>query len=127
MDAASKGASNATQIVLGIIANLIAFISLIYFVNGVLAWMGILIGFTELNELWSLDKAVGYIFTPISYIMGVPWEDCEKVGQLIGIKSMVNEFVAFKRMQEMGLTVSYSLKSYTFCHFRKIHFRVALK
>lgn len=39
--------------------------------------------------------------------MGVEWDDCEKVGQLIGIKTIVNEFVAFEKMHEMELAVIY--------------------
>lgn len=53
------------------------------------------------DEIWSLEVIVGKIFIPLSYVMGVPWDECENVGRLIGIKTMVNEFVAFQRMQEM--------------------------
>lgn len=60
----------------------------------------------HVDPVWSLDLIMGKIFTPISYLMGVPWEECEMVGTLIGIKTMVNEFVAFERMSTMNLTVS---------------------
>lgn len=49
---------------------------------------------------------VGYVFTPISFLMGVPWDECENVGKLVGLKTMVNEFVAFEKMSTMELTVN---------------------
>lgn len=49
---------------------------------------------------------MGYTFTPISFLMGVPWDECVKVGKLVGLKTMVNEFVAFEEMSKMVLTVS---------------------
>ncbi|KAJ8917292.1 hypothetical protein NQ315_002310 [Exocentrus adspersus] len=101
LDAASKGAVEAFKLVTGIIASVIAFLAFIYVVNGVLGWLGGLVGFVDGDEVWSLEAIVGKIFIPISYIMGVPWEECENVGKLIGIKTMVNEFVAFQRMQVM--------------------------
>lgn len=101
MDAASKGAVEAFKLVAGIIASVIAFLAFVYAINGILGWMGTLVGFVDEEELWSLEVIVGKIFIPLSYMMGVPWDECENVGRLIGIKTMVNEFVAFQRMQEM--------------------------
>ncbi|XP_056629774.1 sodium/nucleoside cotransporter 2-like [Diorhabda sublineata] len=99
LEAASKGVSNAVNLVHGIIAGLIAFLAAVYFINGVLGWLGELVGFTE--SVLSLELISGKIFIPVSYIMGVPWSECEYVGTLIGIKTMVNEFVAFERMHTM--------------------------
>lgn len=59
-----------------------------------------------MDPVWSLDLILGKIFTPISFLMGIPWEECEKVGALIGVKTMVNEFVAFEKMSKMALQVS---------------------
>lgn len=58
-----------------------------------------------------MERFAGYIFMPFSYVMGVPWDECELVGKLIGIKSIVNEFVAFKAMGKITLTVSDPLLS----------------
>lgn len=112
LDAASKGASGGIVLVLNIAANLIAFVSLIAFVNGILGWLGMLVGI-ELSLQWILGK----IFTPLSWIMGkltlllyfysilmklfslgVPWNECEMVGELIGIKTIINEFVAYEKL-----------------------------
>ncbi|XP_001601110.2 solute carrier family 28 member 3 [Nasonia vitripennis] len=94
LDAATKGALSAIPLVLGIIANIIAFVSAIAFINAILAWMGGLVGFPDLTFELILAKA----FIPLSYIMGVPWEECETVGTLIGLKTIVNEFVAYQKL-----------------------------
>jgi pyrimidine nucleoside transport protein len=118
LDAAIKGASEASQVVIAIIANLIAFIAFIYFINGVLSWLGILVGFVDESEMWTLELILGKVLIPVSYIMGVEWDECEKVGQLIGIKTMVNEFVAFQKMSTMTLSPkSKVIATYSICGF----------
>lgn len=57
--------------------------------------------------MWTLELIAGKIFIPVAWIMGVERCECEKVAQLIGIKTMVNEFVAFSRMGDMVLSVIY--------------------
>ncbi|CAG9815131.1 unnamed protein product [Phaedon cochleariae] len=99
LDAASKGASAAIGMVHGIVASVIAFLATVYLINGLLGWCGLLVGFSD--PTWSLELITGKIFIPVSFVMGVPWEECESVGTLIGIKTMVNEFVAFAKMHEM--------------------------
>ncbi|KAK5638673.1 hypothetical protein RI129_012968 [Pyrocoelia pectoralis] len=117
LDAASKGSAMALELVLGITANLIAFISLIYFLNGVLSWLGILVGYDG-DSLWTIEKALGYVFMPVSFIMGVPWDESEQVGKLIGIKTAVNEFVAFKEMGKMVLRKRTKvIATYAICGF----------
>ncbi|KAJ3652470.1 hypothetical protein Zmor_018431 [Zophobas morio] len=118
LDAAVKGAGEAAMIVLGIIANLISFIATIYFINGVLSWLGTLVGYTEEGELWTLEIILGKVFIPLTYTMGVQWDECEKVGQLIGVKTIVNEFVAFQKMGEMDLSPkSKIIATYSICGF----------
>jgi pyrimidine nucleoside transport protein len=96
VDAATKGAMMGTQLVLGIIANLIAFVSFVAFINGILSWLGMLVGF----EGFTLEFILRKVFIPLAWIMGVQWEDCEEVARLIGIKTIVNEFVAYQQMGE---------------------------
>ncbi|XP_070514228.1 uncharacterized transporter YutK isoform X2 [Cardiocondyla obscurior] len=96
LDAATNGALAAMPIVLGIIANIVAFVSFIAFVNGMLSWFGGLVGYEQL----SLEIILAKIFMPLSWIMGVPWKDCETVGTLIGLKTVVNELVAYQKLGE---------------------------
>lgn len=97
LDAASNGAFAAVQLIAGIIANLVAFVSFVAFLNAVVSWLGMLVGFDFLSVEWFFGK----LFIPLAFIIGIPWEDCEKVGAVIASKNIVNEFVAYKRLGEL--------------------------
>ncbi|KAL6438681.1 hypothetical protein ACFW04_004589 [Cataglyphis niger] len=96
LDAATNGALAALPIVLGVLANIVAFVSFIAFLNGMLSWFGAQVGYEEL----SLEIILAKVFMPLSWIMGVPWEHCEDVGTLIGLKTVVNELIAYQKMGE---------------------------
>ena len=88
LDAGIAGASSAVEIVWMLIANLIAFVALVSFINALLGWLGWLV--TEHCDVypsracssWSLESIAGILFAPISFLLGVSWEECEKVGQV---------------------------------------------
>ncbi|KAG5677450.1 hypothetical protein PVAND_007208 [Polypedilum vanderplanki] len=118
IDAASNGASNAINLMLNIIANLVAFVSFIYFADAILTWITTLAGFENLN----LHSILGKIFMPISWLIGIDWKDCENVGHIIGTKTIINEFVAFKLLGEYKAAGKISSKSaaittYAICSF----------
>ena len=92
LDAASNGASQATPLILNIIANLVAFVALVAFADGILLWITGLMGFENVD----LQFILGKVFMPLSWLIGVDWKDCEAVGNVIGTKTIVNEFVAFR-------------------------------
>ena len=70
---------------------LLAFIALIALINGVLGWLGGLWGYPQL----SMELITGYLFSPVAFLIGVPWKDCFPVGALLGKKLILNEFVAY--------------------------------
>lgn len=74
------------------IANLVAFIGFFAFADAVLKWTFQLIGFNEIGVAFFLGK----LFIPCSWALGVPWVDCEAIGNVIGQKTFVNEFVAYR-------------------------------
>ncbi|CAH0404230.1 unnamed protein product [Chilo suppressalis] len=118
LSAATRGATHGISLILNIIANIIAFVSFIAFLNGVLGYCGGMLGHPGLNLEWILGK----IFIPLCWVMGVPWDECEFVGSLIGLKTVVNEFVAYQRMGEMkkaGLLSPRSelIATYSLCGF----------
>ncbi|KAK9876048.1 hypothetical protein WA026_011159 [Henosepilachna vigintioctopunctata] len=118
LDAAITGASDAIKMVLNIIAGVIACLSFVYFLNGCLTWMGILVGYTTPQDAWTVNAIVGKLFIPIAFLMGVPYQDCSKVAELIGLKTMVNEFVAFQRMSQMVLMPkSKTIATFAICGF----------
>ena len=90
-DAAALGASDGLKLALNVGAMLIAFIGLIALLNGALAWIGSLFN----NDSLSLQLLLGYLFSPVAWLIGVPWQDAIAGGSFIGQKIVLNEFVAF--------------------------------
>lgn len=97
LDAASNGAKNGIDMFLNIIANLIAFIAFLAFADGVLKWFTHMLGFHDVGTEFMLGK----IFIPVSWALGIEWEDCEAIGHVIGSKTFVNEFVAYEMLGDM--------------------------
>ena len=91
IDAAASGASSGMSLALNVGAMVLAFVGLIALLNTVLAWLGGLVGFDQL----SLQLVLGYVFQPLAFVVGVPWEETRLAGSLIGQKLVFNEFVAF--------------------------------
>ena len=91
IDAAAGGASSGMQLALNIGAMLLAFVGLIALVNGMLGGIGGWFGMPELT----LELVLGYVFQPLAFLIGVPWEDANIAGSFIGQKLILNEFVAY--------------------------------
>lgn len=96
IDAAARGAGQGLKLALNIGAMLIAFVSIIYMLNGILGWVGEFFGLSL-----TMQGILGYILAPLTFLMGVPWEDCFNVGQLIGLKIVLNEFLAYFELSSM--------------------------
>ncbi|KAB2966522.1 MAG: NupC/NupG family nucleoside CNT transporter [Thermoanaerobaculia bacterium] len=97
IDAAASGAADGLKLALNVGAMLIAFVALIAMLDWPLGWLGGLAGYPEL----SINLVLGWVCSPLAWLMGVPWAEADKVGTLIGIKTAVNEFVGYLRMEEM--------------------------
>jgi CNT family concentrative nucleoside transporter len=93
LEAIAIGTLEGLKLTLNVAAMLIAFLALIALVDGIVGWTGGLVG-----QQWSLSAALGYLFAPMAWMMGIPWEDCNVSGQLLGIKMVANEFVAYSQM-----------------------------
>ncbi len=90
-DAAAKGATNGLMLAANVGAMLIAFIALIALANGMLGWVGGLFNFPDL----SIQLILGYVFSPIAWLIGIPWHEAVVAGSYIGQKLVLNEFVAY--------------------------------
>lgn len=97
IEAAFVGASTAIPLVLNIAANLIAFISLLAALNGFLGWYGGLLDYPQL----SFETICSYVFMPVTYLMGIEWEDCFKCAELLGTKIFLNEFIAYEELARL--------------------------
>ncbi|WPC74673.1 NupC/NupG family nucleoside CNT transporter [Vibrio porteresiae] len=91
IDAAASGAATGLQLALNIGAMLLAFVGLIALVNGVLGGVG---GWFGMGDL-SLQMLLGWVFSPVAFLIGVPWSEATLAGSFIGQKLVVNEFVAY--------------------------------
>ena len=94
LEAAARGASEGMQLVLNIVAMLIAFIGLVALANQFVGWLDRVANGSEAG-FWSLQAAVGALFRPVVWLMGVSWTETAVVGQLMGLKTVLNEFVAY--------------------------------
>lgn len=119
IDAAAKGASVGLQLALNIGAMLLAFIALVALANGLLGWIGGFFGFAEL----SLELILGYIFSPLAFAIGVPWDEAIQAGNYIGQKLILNEFVAYSAFSQELQNLSdktVAVVSFALCGFANI-------
>jgi CNT family concentrative nucleoside transporter len=93
IDAACQGAGDGLKLALNVGAMLLAFLALVAMVNWLLGAVG---GWFSI-EL-SLERIMGYVFAPFAFVMGIPWHDCIEAGNLLGQKTVLNEFVAYMNM-----------------------------
>ncbi len=102
LESIAVGAIGGLQLALNVGAMLIVFLALIAVVNGLLAWLGGFFGYVapETTGIWSLEAALGYLFYPIAWLIGIETQDCAAAGQLMGLKMATNEFVAYGRLSE---------------------------
>ena len=91
LDAAASGATSGLMLTANVGAMLLAFIGLIALINGILGGVGGWFGFESL----SLELILGWLFAPLAFLLGVPWEEATLAGSFIGQKLVVNEFVAY--------------------------------
>ncbi|HGO9416626.1 TPA: NupC/NupG family nucleoside CNT transporter [Bacillus cereus] len=113
-DAAAKGASEGMHIVFSVAACLMAFISIVALLNGILGGVGSLFGFEGL----SLELILGYLFSPLAFLIGVPMGDVMTAASFIGQKTVLNEFVAYMNLAGADLTdKGQMLVSFALCGF----------
>ena len=94
IDAAARGASEGLFLALNVGAMLLAFIALMYMMNGLLGWLGSQAGVDGLT----FELILGWLLAPLAWLMGVPWADAPMVASLIGVKTVLNEFYAYLQL-----------------------------
>ena len=120
IEAAAIGASQGMKLAINVAAMLIAFLALIALCDGILGFIG-----GQFGLQWSLSALLSYLFAPLALIMGVEPADCLKVGELLGIRMVANELVAYEKLAEWtanGSQVELSARSeiiltYSLCGF----------
>ncbi|MDH3685521.1 MAG: NupC/NupG family nucleoside CNT transporter [Myxococcales bacterium] len=118
IDAASEGALAALRLAAYIGALLLAFVALIAMLNDLTAWLGSLVGLADLT----IQKVLGVLFAPLAWIMGIPWDEARQVGSLLGVKTVLNEFLAYRDLATLASGNELSprsvvIASYALCGF----------
>lgn len=97
VEAATSGALMGMQIMISVIAVLVAFIALIALLNGILGGLGGLVGFPQL----SMELILGYVFAPLMFLIGVPWDEAMQAGVFFGQKIILTDFIAYTNFVAM--------------------------
>jgi CNT family concentrative nucleoside transporter len=116
LDAAARGAGEGLQLALNVGAMLVAFVALVNMTDHAVGAAGGLFGHPDL----SLGRILGVLLAPLAYLMGVPWPEAPFVGELLGTKTVLNEFLAYQAMtSHPGLLSPRSVRiaSFALCGF----------
>jgi len=119
IDAAASGAVSGMKLAVNIGAMLIAFIALIALLNGSLGWFGSFFGYPDIT----LQSILGLLFSPVAYLLGIPWSEANIVGGLIGEKLILNEFVAYADFVNIKETLnahSQAVVTFALCGFANL-------
>ncbi|CAO1634456.1 unnamed protein product [Jaminaea pallidilutea] len=126
-EALSNGASFGLKVALLIFCNVLVLVSLVTTINGILAWIGRALYITDANGPLTLQLIFGYVLWPLTFMLGVPKTDVLQVSQLIALKFIANEFVAYTQLQKVimpGPTPlsprGYLIAKYALCSFSNV-------
>lgn len=126
LEAITNGTSDGLRLAVNVGAMLLVFISLMAFANYILWFFGHYTGINDIVASWghydvlSFQAILGYTLSPFAWILGVPWEDCMTVGQLLGEKTILNEFVAYMNLGNLKHLMSEKstlMCTYVLCGF----------
>ncbi|HXN98247.1 MAG TPA: nucleoside transporter C-terminal domain-containing protein [Candidatus Acidoferrales bacterium] len=121
LGAISRGTIDGLNLAVNVGAMLITFIALIYLVDGIFGVVHN--GLTHVGISWfpsSVEQIFGWLFSPIAWVIGIPWQDCHTIGNLLGLRMVTNELVAFQRLGPMrdGLDPrSFTIATFALCGF----------
>jgi CNT family concentrative nucleoside transporter len=109
IDAAGRGTGEGLHLALNVGAMLISFLALIALVNALLGLLNL-----------SLEQIFGWAFAPVAWAMGVPWRDAPQIGNLLGTRMALNEFVAYSKLGPLKGTIdprSFTIATFALCGF----------
>jgi concentrative nucleoside transporter, CNT family len=112
IDAAARGTSEGLHLSLNVLAMLISFIALVALVNALLGTAGL-----------SLQQIFGWVFGPVAWSMGVPWKDAPAIGNLLGTRMVLNEFIAYSQLGPMKAMLdpkSFTIATFALCGFANV-------
>lgn len=116
IEAAADGAMTGLKIAVGVGALLLAFVAILAMLNDMFGWLGGLAGIEGL----SFEYALGLVLSPLMWLMGIPWEDAVAAGNLVGQKTILNEFIAYAQLAQVQETLgehSRAVVTFALCGF----------
>ena len=123
IDAAGRGTGEGLHLALNVGAMLISFLALVAMVNAGLGVLGEFsakyLGLTAIGQL-SLQQVFGWVFAPVAWVMGVPWHDAPTIGNLLGTRMVLNEFVAYSQLGPLKEALdprSFTIATFALCGF----------
>jgi CNT family concentrative nucleoside transporter len=121
LGAISRGTVDGLSLALNVGAMLITFIALIYLVDGLFS---VTHNFLFAHGVaWfpsSVEQIFGYLFSPVAWVIGIPWKDCHTMGNLLGLRMVTNELVAFQRLGPLKDAMdprSFTIATFALCGF----------
>lgn len=119
MEAVTKGTLDGLQLFFSIIAMLIVFVALVHLVNQLLAVLP-----AVAEESLSLQRLLGWLMSPVAWLMGVPWSEAVTAGSLLGIKTILNELLAYLQLASLPENALSSrselIMTYALCGFANL-------
>jgi CNT family concentrative nucleoside transporter len=115
IDAAGRGTGEGLHLALNVGAMLISFLALIALVNAILGHVPVPGG-----GYLSLERIFGWVFAPVAWSMGVPWRDAPTIGNLLGTRMALNEFVAYSKLGPLKNSLdpkSFTIATFALCGF----------
>ncbi len=116
LGAIARGTTDGLNLAINVAAMLISFLALIALLNGIM-------GGVHNHIAWfpaSLQQIFGWIFSPVAWVIGIPWRDCHSIGNLLGIRMAANELVAFTQLGPMKSALdprSFTIATFALCGF----------
>ena len=116
LGAIARGTIDGLHLALNVAAMLITFLALLALVNAMMGWVHIHISWFP----YSLEEVFGWVFAPVAWLIGIRWHDAASVGNLLGTRMVLNEFVAFAKLGTMKSALdprSFTIATFALCGF----------
>ena len=116
LSAIARGTLDGLHLALNVGAMLITFLALLALVDAIMGWIHIHVGWFP----YSLELVFGWVLAPIAWLIGIPWHDAATIGNLLGTRMVLNEFVAFAKLGTMKSTLdprSFTIATFALCGF----------
>jgi concentrative nucleoside transporter, CNT family len=116
LGAIARGTIDGLHLALNVGAMLIVFLALLALLNAMMGWVHIHISWFP----YSLQEVLGWLFSPVAWLIGIPWREASTIGNLLGTRMVLNEFVAFAQLGTMKGSLdprSFTIATFALCGF----------